>query len=137
MYKKPTITIDGKLKVVARHVMEQHLGRALLTEEIVHHIDENPFNNEISNLQIVSRAEHKRIHDEIGKSTRFKHLHSLDSVEILELFKTKTCTEIAQAKGCSYKTITRLIRGAIGKTFDLRKRRIGTRTNYRKDDLYE
>ena len=30
--------------------------------EIIHHIDENPFNNELGNLQLMTVAEHHRIH---------------------------------------------------------------------------
>lgn len=45
-----------------RQVVEKFLGRKLRSDELVHHIDENPHNNDISNLQIVTRAEHARIH---------------------------------------------------------------------------
>jgi len=44
-----------------RYVMEQHLGRYLRPEEVVHHIDRNPRNNDIGNLQLFSsQAEHIR-----------------------------------------------------------------------------
>jgi hypothetical protein len=39
-------------------MMEQHLGRKLSNEEIIHHIDGNPQNNTIDNLQITSLTEH-------------------------------------------------------------------------------
>lgn len=42
--------------------MEQVLGRALSSDEIVHHIDGNKRSNDPSNLQIVTRSEHARIH---------------------------------------------------------------------------
>lgn len=45
-----------------RVVMEKFLGRKLLPEEQVHHIDNNPLNNSIGNLQILSRSEHALIH---------------------------------------------------------------------------
>lgn len=45
-----------------RLVMEKHLGRKLRSDEIVHHKDHNPSNNDISNLEIMTRAEHSRLH---------------------------------------------------------------------------
>lgn len=42
--------------------MENHIGRSLRTEEIVHHIDENPSNDHIDNLMIVTAAQHRNIH---------------------------------------------------------------------------
>jgi hypothetical protein len=45
-----------------RYVMEQHLGRKLRSDEIVHHKDENKLNNDISNLEITNRADHARHH---------------------------------------------------------------------------
>lgn len=45
-----------------RLIMEKHLGRYLSRNELVHHIDENIQNNDISNLQIMTPAEHTRHH---------------------------------------------------------------------------
>lgn len=53
-----------------RLVMEQHIGRYLTEDELVHHIDENPKNNDISNLKIVSRATHQTIHKTKDMSER-------------------------------------------------------------------
>jgi len=47
------IYVDGKQMLEHRFVMSQHLGRPLLTEEVVHHIDGNPANNVLSNLQLL------------------------------------------------------------------------------------
>jgi len=42
-----------------RLVMEEHLGRYLTRDEVVHHIDNNPSNNDISNLELFeSNAAH-------------------------------------------------------------------------------
>ena len=42
--------------------IEKQIGRRLLPNECVHHIDENKHNNEISNLELMTRAEHSRLH---------------------------------------------------------------------------
>lgn len=47
---------------VHRFVMEKHLGRKLGSKEIVHHIDRNPENNDISNLALMSLSKHSKQH---------------------------------------------------------------------------
>lgn len=55
---------DGTEVHVKQHrwIMEQHLGRKLLKSEDVHHIDGDKKNNDVSNLQVVSHAEHSVMH---------------------------------------------------------------------------
>ena len=57
-----------------RLAMEEHLGRYLLPEEDVHHLDDDKTNNDISNLELFAgRSEHlKKYHREGGKATWFK-----------------------------------------------------------------
>jgi len=63
-------TPDGRKQIKKhRYVMEQHIGRALMPSEIVHHIDEDKLNNSINNLQICTRSEHNRIHNFLTKKT--------------------------------------------------------------------
>lgn len=45
-----------------RIVMENHLGRLLEKDEIVHHKDHNGRNNSIDNLEVMKRSEHSRMH---------------------------------------------------------------------------
>lgn len=45
-----------------RAVMEEHLGRRLSPDEIVHHIDGDKTNNDISNLDVMPRGEHSSLH---------------------------------------------------------------------------
>jgi hypothetical protein len=70
----PYIGKDGRLRLVGvdankvrhtisypKYLMELHLGRYLEKEEQVDHIDGNPLNNDLSNLQILSLGKHQYI----------------------------------------------------------------------------
>lgn len=48
--------------LVHRRKMENKLGRKLKYNEVVHHIDGNKLNNDLSNLQLMTRQEHIEIH---------------------------------------------------------------------------
>lgn len=69
--KTRTYLVDGYLRVsnynenyfVHRRVMEDHLGRTLTADEIVHHIDGNKTNNDITNLKLETRSSHMKVHD--------------------------------------------------------------------------
>lgn len=43
-------------------IMEKHIGRRLYANECVHHIDHNKTNNDISNLVVMTRSDHNRLH---------------------------------------------------------------------------
>ena len=67
--------IDGRGYIFEhRLVMEKHLGRYLTEEEVIHHIDGNPKNNDISNLMLfASHSEHliyERTKDMSGRKCR-------------------------------------------------------------------
>ena len=57
------VKIDGKMTRLHRYVMEQYLGRKLLSSEVVHHKDENKTNNHIDNLIITSHIAHNHLHN--------------------------------------------------------------------------
>lgn len=62
MYRYKTVKIDGKTKLLHRHIMEQHLGRVLLRSEHVHHRNGDRYDNRIENLQVLSAKEHQHGH---------------------------------------------------------------------------
>jgi hypothetical protein len=45
-----------------RRVMEEKLGRPLLSSELVHHQDDDKRNNDPDNLEVKSRSQHTREH---------------------------------------------------------------------------
>jgi hypothetical protein len=49
---------NGRRVALHRAIMSEHLGRPLTSNEVVHHRDHNPLNNDLSNLQVMTRAEH-------------------------------------------------------------------------------
>ena len=52
--------IPGKTK--HRELAQEILGRKLQTNEVVHHLDEDPRNNEPTNLVVLTRTAHNRLH---------------------------------------------------------------------------
>lgn len=52
----------GTAELEHRLVMAEHLGRPLVSGEVVHHIDRNRANNAVDNLRLYSsHAEHMRV----------------------------------------------------------------------------
>lgn len=62
-----------KQELEHRKIMSEHLGRKLRSDEIVHHIDGNKSNNEISNLVIMTRAEHAKLHADLRRNSKKKN----------------------------------------------------------------
>lgn len=55
-----------------RIIMENHLGRILDNNEVVHHIDGDKKHNIIENLQLMTAAEHARLHAQKGENDNVK-----------------------------------------------------------------
>lgn len=90
-----TIQIDKKQVRLHRYIMQQHIGRKLKSSELVHHKNGNIFDNTIKNLQIVTRADHKKLHPEIGLKSRFKTKHKISISIIKKMYKTQSIQKIA------------------------------------------
>lgn len=73
--------IDGVKCDEHRILMEQHLGRKLEHNEVVHHINGNKFDNELSNLKVMTRSEHSRLHQS-GKKASPDTLKKMSAVSM-------------------------------------------------------
>jgi len=57
-----------------RVVVADKLGRLLLPDEIVHHIDGDPSNDDPANLQVMAVREHARLHGKIAYQKLLKEI---------------------------------------------------------------
>ena len=64
----PKATKNGYV-LLHRIVMENHLGRLLGDDEIIHHINHDKLDNRIENLQVMLKSEHTRLHKSTGRTT--------------------------------------------------------------------
>lgn len=52
-------------KTEHRSIAEKLLGRKLLNNEVIHHIDHDPRNNSVDNLMLMSNSDHVRLHNHL------------------------------------------------------------------------
>lgn len=113
-----------------RYVIECALGRALTHDECVHHIDGDKLNNDISNLQVLTRSNHCKLHMikkygpkelsyciDCGKEItsgsirclschrKYIHKHIPDKYKLYEELKNSNYTKLAKKYGVSTTTI--------------------------------
>jgi hypothetical protein len=60
--KYKQLLISGKKIDEHRYIMQNHIGRKLKREEIVHHKNGNRSDNRLQNLELLSQAEHIKKH---------------------------------------------------------------------------
>lgn len=59
---------DGDVIFEHRAVMEEHIGRKLAEDEVVHHINGDKTDNRLENLQLMTRGEHSTMHNKRRKN---------------------------------------------------------------------
>jgi len=64
-YKRIYIEYKGRRRLINEHMylMEKKIGRRIKSTEIVHHKNENKIDNRMSNLILMTRAEHCKLHN--------------------------------------------------------------------------
>ena len=109
-YRK--INRGGVMMDEHRYVMERHLGRALRSDEVVHHVNGDKYDNRPDNLQVMSLAEHSRMHQSGENGTNAK-LTEAQAREIL--LSTGNNRDIAARYGVCVWTVGAIKRGTIWK----------------------
>lgn len=56
------MSYKGKRVLAHRMIMEFHLGRPLASNEIVHHINGDPLDNRLENLEVMEWGKHTALH---------------------------------------------------------------------------
>ena len=69
---------ENKYRSVHVVAMEKNIGRKLNSNEVVHHIDGNKSNTDLSNLALMTRSEHARLHAIEANKTRRRNERGQD-----------------------------------------------------------
>lgn len=102
------------------HVMEQHIGRMLARDEVVHHIDQNKLNNDISNLQLMTHAEHTALHNRLSPVSKetgrkiaralYKYSYALAKAARELVASGMSQRSVAERLGMSQMAVSRIVR---------------------------
>ena len=116
-YKKICLQ-NGEKRDQHRVVMENHLGRRLTFNEVVHHKKDDRYCNDIENLELMTRAAHGRLHGKDykklweGEKSKTAKLNA-NMVRHVRKLSANGCTFQAIADDFSVDrcTISKIIRG--------------------------
>lgn len=123
-YAQFLITVDSPYRghcVVAEHIhlMEMKIGRRILRSEVVHHKNENPLDNAVENLELMTRSEHMKHHGSLPKPNQVRGERQghavLTEALVREIRKRRAAgempTAISRSMGYKLGTIRSLLNG--------------------------
>ena len=98
-----TRRVDGTLTrgAVHRMVAEYMLGRELLDEEVVHHLDGDKFNNEPNNLEVLLDTDHRTL--EISRTWSRSDMYE----KAVDTYRKRNTTDEMRARSSYYHTNSR------------------------------
>ena len=103
-----TIKFGNYTRTEHRLIVEKKLGRRLTSDEIVHHIDGNKWNNDPDNLMVMTREEHARAHyDDINRRKSVIQMDTDGNV----IKEWPSAREADRETGASYQNIYKCCRG--------------------------
>jgi hypothetical protein len=88
----PLATGNSGRVYLHRHIKSLQLNRWLTSKEVVHHIDENRINNELTNLEILSQEEHASVH--------LRKLEDRVCIQCNKLYRPKTSKQKYCSRDC-------------------------------------
>lgn len=75
------ITVDGKQVMEHRYMMEQHLGRKLTDDEVVHHKNKKRWDNRLDNFELMTKAAHSRLHGHERTADQMQYMRDQRSMK--------------------------------------------------------
>ena len=95
------VTANGKAVLEHRLIMSRIIGRDLLSNEIVHHINENKLDNRPENLELMLNTEHLSLHHTRPENTgKQKYCPRCTTVKHLDTFSYASASRQNRASYC-------------------------------------
>lgn len=96
-----------------RNIAIQILGRKLNTNEVVHHLDLDPKNNNLENLIVLSRSKHAQLHAYLAKQGAIcKQLHNPNDENCWKTFIAQTTTAWLETTNAKVKKLSEIRQSA-------------------------
>lgn len=106
----------NKDKLLHRLIWIEHYGPIPDGDYVVHHKDNNPLNNNINNLELMTRAEHASHHHK-GKTLTEEHCKKISEANKDKTFSEEHCKKLSEThkgeKNGMWKGYARVVKGGI------------------------